>query len=224
MNIGIMQPYLFPYYLYFKLIKKCDKFVFLDDVDFIKRGWINRNQISDHLNAKTFTIPCVKSRFQKINTVEICPESSPYQKTKLLKRFNQNFKSCKNFDKANNILNKTLEFNTNFISELAIHSIKEVCKYLDIETDFSCSSNLNLSPDLSGENRIIKICQILGGEVYYNLPGGKSYYNDRSFIDNGLRIKFIEDSILNPDDEKVFQMSIIEPIAIYDLSYIQKKL
>ena len=45
MKIAIMQPYLFPYIGYFQLINSVDKFVVLDDVQYMKGGWINRNRI-----------------------------------------------------------------------------------------------------------------------------------------------------------------------------------
>ncbi|MFA0676958.1 WbqC family protein, partial [Vibrio sp. 10N.222.51.A6] len=38
-----MQPYFFPYFGYFELIKSVDKFIIYDDVNYIKKGWVNRN-------------------------------------------------------------------------------------------------------------------------------------------------------------------------------------
>ena len=52
MKLGIMQPYFLPYVGYFQLIKAVDKYVIYDDVNFIKRGWINRNNIL--LDGKSF--------------------------------------------------------------------------------------------------------------------------------------------------------------------------
>jgi hypothetical protein len=43
MKLAIMQPYFFPYLGYFQLIASVDKFVFYDDVNWIMKGWINRN-------------------------------------------------------------------------------------------------------------------------------------------------------------------------------------
>ena len=57
MKIAIMQPYLFPYLGYFQLIAKVDKFIFYDDVFFIKNGWINRNRLIISGQQKYFTIP-----------------------------------------------------------------------------------------------------------------------------------------------------------------------
>jgi hypothetical protein len=66
MKLAIMQPYLFPYLGYFQLVHASDKFVFYDDVNFIKNGWINRNRFLFDGQARHFTVPlagvssCVK--------------------------------------------------------------------------------------------------------------------------------------------------------------------
>ena len=61
MKIRIMQPYFMPYIGYFQLMNSVDKFIFLDNVNFIKRGWINRNQILVNGQAHLFTIPLQKA-------------------------------------------------------------------------------------------------------------------------------------------------------------------
>lgn len=57
MKLGIMQPYFFPYIGYWQLMTHVDTFVLLDDVNYIKRGWINRNNILLNGKAHLFTIP-----------------------------------------------------------------------------------------------------------------------------------------------------------------------
>ena len=60
MKIAIMQPYFAPYLGYFQLIKEVDTFIFYDDVNFIKGGWINRNFITINKELRRFTIPLIK--------------------------------------------------------------------------------------------------------------------------------------------------------------------
>ncbi|EER8760562.1 WbqC family protein, partial [Escherichia coli] len=55
--IAIMQPYLFPYLGYFQLITASDTFVLFDDVNYIKKGYINRNNILLNGSAYRFTVP-----------------------------------------------------------------------------------------------------------------------------------------------------------------------
>ncbi len=65
MKIAIMQPYFFPYIGYFQLINAVDKYVFLDDVHFINRGWINRNRIL--INGEAHYITLALKKKVKIN-------------------------------------------------------------------------------------------------------------------------------------------------------------
>ena len=58
MKIGIMQPYFLPCIGYWQLMGAVDKYVILDDVNYIKRGWINRNRIL--LNGKDHIFSCIR--------------------------------------------------------------------------------------------------------------------------------------------------------------------
>src|SRR5688572_18113469 len=72
MKLAIMQPYFFPYLGYFQLIYASDKFVFYDDVNYIKSGWINRNRLLLNGEAKYFTVPLSgASSYSKISRVGI---------------------------------------------------------------------------------------------------------------------------------------------------------
>jgi hypothetical protein len=64
-RIAVMQPYVFPYIGYMNLVKASDKFVFYDDVNFIKKGWINRNRIMLMGESYRFSIP-LKQQSQNV--------------------------------------------------------------------------------------------------------------------------------------------------------------
>jgi len=66
MKIAIMQPYFLLYIGYFQLIGAVDKFVILDDVNFIVRGWINRNRIIINNQEYLFSIPVKKVSQNKL--------------------------------------------------------------------------------------------------------------------------------------------------------------
>ena len=70
-----MQPYFFPYFSYFQLIDCVDKFVFFDDVNYIVRGWVNRNRILINGSDGYLTLPLNKaSQNKKINEINIIDE------------------------------------------------------------------------------------------------------------------------------------------------------
>ena len=55
-----MQPYFFPYIGYFQLINYVDKFVVYDNIEYTKKGWINRNKLILNNEEYLFTIPIKK--------------------------------------------------------------------------------------------------------------------------------------------------------------------
>lgn len=72
MTVAIMQPYYMPYIGYFQMINAVDSFVFYDDVNFINRGWVNRNRILVNNESSYITIPLLKaSQHKLINEIEI---------------------------------------------------------------------------------------------------------------------------------------------------------
>jgi WbqC-like protein family len=61
MIVSIMQPYFFPYIGYFQLAACSDIFVFHDDVQYIKGGWVNRNRILRDGQPRWLTLPVRKA-------------------------------------------------------------------------------------------------------------------------------------------------------------------
>ena len=66
MTLGIMQPYFMPYIGYFQLMKAVDRYVVYDDVNYIKRGWVNRNNILVNGEKRMFTITLKKASQNKL--------------------------------------------------------------------------------------------------------------------------------------------------------------
>ncbi len=74
MKIAIMQPYFLPYIGYFQLMNAVDEFVIYDNIEFTKKGWINRNRILANGSDSYVTLPlksdsdylCVKDRYLPI--------------------------------------------------------------------------------------------------------------------------------------------------------------
>ena len=80
MKAAVMQPYLFPYIGYFQLINAVDTFVVYDDVNYIKKGWINRNSILVNEKPFLFTVDLKEvSQNKLINEITI-DENSNWKK------------------------------------------------------------------------------------------------------------------------------------------------
>ena len=72
--MAMMQPYFIPYLGYFELCAFVDNFVFFDNADYIRNGWIQRNELflDYERDLKSWiTLPVKKSpRGTKINDKE----------------------------------------------------------------------------------------------------------------------------------------------------------
>ena len=85
-----MQPYFMPYIGYFQLINAVDKFIVYDDVNYINKGWINRNNILVNGKVHSFTIPLKEASQNKlINEIYLSEETK--WRINFLKTLEQNY-------------------------------------------------------------------------------------------------------------------------------------
>jgi len=62
MKVAIHQPNYLPYLGYFDKIRQADIFVFLDDAQFSKGSYTNRNRIKTSNGIKWITVPLLKRK------------------------------------------------------------------------------------------------------------------------------------------------------------------
>ena len=105
MFLGIMQPYFLPYIGYFQLLNKCDEFVIYDDIEYTKRGWINRNYFLQNKKPTLFTVPLKKDR----DTLKIKERvlADNYDPKSLLRRFDGAYRKSSQFQAVYPILEKS---------------------------------------------------------------------------------------------------------------------
>jgi hypothetical protein len=190
MKLAIMQPYFFPYIGYWQLINAVDKFVIFDDVNFIKRGWINRNYIIISQTKKIITLSLEKSSQNKLIN-EIYISKNKQNKQKILRTIEYNYKKAPYyldaFQVVKDILNKE-EFN---LSKFLEYQIKAICYYLKIKTNIEVSSSIKKNNDLKSQEKILNICKILNANHYINPLSGKDLYNKEEFNQNRIKLDFL---------------------------------
>lgn len=190
MKVGIMQPYFFPYIGYWQLINAVDKFVIYDDVNFINRGWINRNKIIINGQARYINLQMYKASQNKlINEIEVLG-NKVYNK-KLLKNIESSYKKAPYFSKVYPLIENIIKQDENNMSKYLINSIREICKYLEINTQILVSSEIEKNNNLRGQDKIIEICKILNADQYINAIGGIELYSREDFESNGMLLKFL---------------------------------
>ena len=190
MKLAIMQPYLFPYIGYFQLVAAVDKFVFYDDVNFIKNGWINRNRLYLAGEVRYITAPLTgASPFLKINQIEV--QNNGLWQKKMLESLRHSYSKAPNFAVVNELISDVLFSKKTCIGDIAADSVIMVSKFLDLATKFSNSATCYGNENLHGSERVIDICKREQAEKYFNLPGGRELYNRELFKKNNIDLLFI---------------------------------
>ncbi|WP_456460921.1 WbqC family protein [Reichenbachiella sp.] len=227
MKIAIMQPYTFPYIGYFQLIHSTDVFVSLDDVNFIKKGWINRNQILVNGKPSFFNIPVKKISQNRLISDHEIDFNSPWQK-KLSQSISMAYSKAPEYNEAFPLIHDLIFQKEECVSKFNHNCLQGVCNYLGIQSKFRISSDIDKDPHLKGGHRIMNICKQLKATEYINLPGGRSLYDEKFFTSNNLSLKFVESeqniSYKQYKHEFVPNLSIIDVMMFNPVSKIQSML
>ncbi|ODS40527.1 MAG: hypothetical protein A7315_02515 [Candidatus Altiarchaeales archaeon WOR_SM1_79] len=190
MKIGIVQPYFLPYIGYFALINAVDKFVYLDDVQYIRRGWVNRNRIKLVDNWHYINLPVKKvSLLDNINTVYVVNNEKEINKIK--KSVERSYRKAPYYNEVKELIFDLIIPDEN-ISRLNIALTDKICNYLDFNTKMYVSSEIKKDNSLKGESLIINICKILCGDHYINPIGGMELYSKEKFSKHGIKLNFIK--------------------------------
>ncbi|ALS78736.1 MULTISPECIES: WbqC family protein [Planococcus] len=191
MKLGIMQPYFFPYIGYWQLIKTVDTYVIYDDVNYKKKGWINRNIILVNGEEMAISLKITKvSQNKRINEIEI--ENDVIYNKKLLKTIKETYSKAPYFHEVFNLIENVINQKETNLAKYLTNSIQEICKYLNIQTTILLSSDLKKNEVLKGQDKILEICELLSAKEYVNAYGGLSLYSSMDFESKGVKLKLIK--------------------------------
>ena len=230
MSVAIMQPYFFPYLGFFQLVQAVDDFVFYDDVMFIKKGWINRNQILMQNNPFLFTIPLIKQSQNKTIRETSVAYGIDFP-AKFLTQISAAYKKAPYFSAVLQLIEEVLQDQPESMAELAIRSVEKTWTYLGLEKRFHYSSNMGLSnPEWGRADRLIAITQSLGSKHYINAKNGDTLYDKSYFQSQSCQLNFLQPSLppyqqgLKNGLDFIPGLSIIDVLMWNDKSEVQKML
>lgn len=190
MKLAIMQPYLFPYAGYFQLVAGVDRFVFYDDVNFIKGGWINRNRLHISGRPEWFTLPLQSaSPHRRINQIHVV--DNPHWRRKLLASISDSYCKAPYFEPTYAMLNELINSGETSLSALARQSVVAVARHVGMDTEFVVSTGRYGNDVLTGVDRVLDICKQEQAGAYHNLPGGKDLYSVDRFAELGIALHFV---------------------------------
>lgn len=207
-----MQPYIFPYIGYFQLINAVNKFVIYDNIQYTKKGWINRNRFLQNGNDAVFSISLMKdSDFLDVRDRVISPD---FNKQKMLNQIKAAYSKARYFERTFTVFEKVILNNETNLFNFIHFSIIEVCRYLNIETQIIKSSEIDINHDLKAQDKVIAISKALGASVYINPIGGQNLYSRAAFNAHNISLKFIE---LNSIIYQQFNHEFVSCLSIIDV-------
>lgn len=190
MKLALMQPYAFPYLGYFQLIHAVDRFVVLDDVSYIKSGWLNRNRLLGPHGPLRFTLPVEgASSHRRLGELQLV--AGPRWQDKLLRTIEQCYSRSPGFADTWPLVEATLRFPERRLSAWLRHSLEQVCAGLGVTTPMVSAATVHPAGTARGQCRVIDVCRREGASDYINAEGGRALYAPEEFAQAGVRLHFL---------------------------------
>jgi hypothetical protein len=182
MIVTIHQPEHFPYMGFFQKMERADLFVILDNVNYRKNYYQNRNKfLNKNKVEEWFSIPVEKGATKKwIKEVKV--NSDVFWKKKLLNKLKLNFKQ--DFSKI---------YDSDSLIDINIKSIKWGREKLNIKTPMVYASELNVNGAKS--ELLANLCKELKATEYLSGPSGKDYLKKEYFTD--IKISYYNPNVIN---------------------------
>jgi len=226
MKVSIQQPEHLPWLGYFDKIRQVDLVVFLNNAQFKKRYFENRNKIRTTTGWQWIRIPIVtKGRYhQKISKVEI--DNTQDWRNDCWKALIYNYKKTPYWEKYKDFFRKLYQENWTKLEDFNIKAIKFISEEFGLKKKFVLASDLNITG--KGDILLVNICKNVGAKEYLSGKFGKNYINEDLFREAGITLLYQD--FKQPSYKQVYEpfipgMSSIDLLFNYgpdSLSIIKK--
>jgi hypothetical protein len=215
-----MQPYFMPYIGYFQLINSVDKFVIYDNIQYTKKGWINRNRILVNGKDQLVTLS-IKKDSDYLNVVDReLSESWNKDKNKMLNVIKAAYSKAPYFEDSYELISQCLNNPESNLFRFIYDSIILINGYLDIKTPVIISSTINTNHTLKSQDKVLSLCKSQNADVYINSIGGVSLYDKETFKRHEIELNFIKS---NPIQYKQFNNEFVPWLSIIDVLMFNSK-
>lgn len=212
MKAAIMQPYFFPYIGYFQLINAVDVFVVYDNIQYTKKGWINRNRFLRGGSDATFSIPLRKdSDFLDVRDREIAPD---FDRAKLLNQLKEAYRKAPHFASTFPLIEDVMTCDEPNLFAFIEQSIRKICSHLGIDTRIVISSTLDIDHGLQAQEKVLALCDAVDADAYINPIGGQELYSKPAFAARGIALEFLRSA---PIEYPQFGHAFVPWLSIIDV-------
>jgi WbqC-like protein family len=224
-TLGIMQPYFLPYIGYWQLLAAVDRFVVYDNIQYAKKGWINRNRFLRNGADAFFTVP-LKKASDYLNIADrsladdfepktlLNPLASAYRKAPF---FGSVFPMIETIVRGPGWTHGSAPTS---LFDYLHHSIVATAAYLEIRTPIVVSSTVPIDHGLKAEQKVLALCKATGATRYVNAIGGRELYSVPAFAGQGIELQFIQ---TRPITYRQYDHPFVPGLSIVDVMMFNSK-
>lgn len=186
MVFSIHQVHFMPGLRFFSKMKNSNIFVYLDDVQYEKREFQNRNRIKTKEGIIYIRVPVLtKNRFnQLIKDVEI---NNTYNwKDEHLKTITLNYSKAKYFKDYFPEIERIYSHSYRKLIDISMNLINFFREILNIKTEYYFSSQFDIKT--SKTQRIVDIAKKISCDSYLSGTGAKAYLDQNLLEKNGIKL------------------------------------
>lgn len=214
--VAIHQPNFFPWLGYFDKIARADIFVFLDHVQFPKKGgvWTNRVKLlkGGSPSWSTATINRQYHGTRKINEMTFL-QGNPWRE-KILKSLEHEYKKHPFFSEVVRVIRPLLLNPENRIADYNIQAITELAKAVGLNTE-KLKRSSQYSVDGASNEMLCTLTRTVGGDVYLCGGGAEGYQENEKFAAQGIEVQY--QNFAHPMYPQKSQASFTPGLSIIDI-------
>ena len=192
LDVGIMQPYFFPFLGHFDLINRTSKWIVFDVIEFRSRTFMSRNRVLEPNRGEQYiSLPVNKKTGPKMSDIRVFEPQVALQKNLGQLRVYQN--KAPYYDEVITLIEQA--FNSaasDLLRDINVQTVKLACERFGIDFDYAICSELNL--DFSNIEHAgswaLEICKQLSANSYLNPPGGRDLFIKGEWDQAGIELYF----------------------------------
>jgi hypothetical protein len=190
-RVAAIQSSYIPWRGYFDVIGLVDEFILLDEVQYTKRDWRNRNRVKTAQGPLWLTIPVqVKGRYhQRIDEVRVAESGWAERHWQTLR---QAYAQAACFDAVAEQIAALYEQAAALerLSDVNRMFLEEICPLLGIDTKLSWSTDYESQGEKT--ERLVSLCEQAGAEEYVSGPAARDYLDEGGFADSGIAVRWMD--------------------------------
>jgi hypothetical protein len=189
-RVAIVQSSYVPWKGFFDLIRAVDEFILLDEVQFTKRDWRNRNRIKTKDGLAWLTIP-VHTKGKSAQLIQETRISDPSWAERHWQTIRQAYARAPFFEQYAAVFEPLYAGPVSDRLSITNHSyIAAICQALAIRTPLKWSSDYQ--PGEGRNQRLIDLCVKSGATEYLSGPSARAYLDERAFASAGVTVRFAD--------------------------------